>query len=171
VLGSFLPLNFWNRAHPSKELRFEPITRYATGHDVTVAGLSPGGDRLAYATIDGGLFVRNNRTSSVHELDAPPGFSIYQLFFESDAGLLAVGITHGIFEAWTIPLDGSAAVRLRTNTEMVALSHDRKRMAWLNEQHEVWTGGSPMLRNQRRLTLEQTNSYPHAWTPDRQSVI
>ena len=29
----------------------------------------------------------------------------------------------------------------------------------------------PLLRNQRRLTLEQTNSYPHAWTPDSQCVI
>jgi eukaryotic-like serine/threonine-protein kinase len=33
------------------------------------------------------------------------------------------------------------------------------------------TTPSPLLSNQRRLTLEQTNSYPHAWTPDSQSVI
>jgi hypothetical protein len=69
-----------------------------------------------------------------------PGFSLYQLSFESDAGLLAVGILRGVFETWTIPLNGSAASRLRANTELLALSHDRKQIAWLNEHHEVWSG-------------------------------
>jgi hypothetical protein len=140
AIGGFLLFQSWNQVHPSQEPRFEQITRYTTGHDVTVAELSPDGERLGYATVDGGLFVRNNRTSTVRELDAPEGFSIHQLFFPSDLRLLAVGMMRGNFEAWTIPLNGSAAARLRTNTETVALSHDRKRIAWLNEQHEVWTG-------------------------------
>ena len=140
VLGGFLLFHFWNRGRPAQDLRFEQITRYQTGHDVTIARLSPDGERLAYATVDGGLFVRNNRTSLVQELDLPPDFSVYQLFFASDAGLLAVGIVRGVFETWTIPLDGSAASRLRANTELAAVSHDRKRVAWLNERHEIWTG-------------------------------
>ncbi|MDQ2773916.1 MAG: protein kinase, partial [Acidobacteriota bacterium] len=140
LLGGFLLFRFWNRAHTSQDLRFEQVTRYATGHDVTVARLSPDGNRVAYATVDGGLFVRNNRTSSVQELDAPPDLSIHELFFSSDTTLLAAGITKGIFEAWTIPLSGSAANRLRASAELVALSHDRKRIAWLNERHEIRTG-------------------------------
>ena len=140
VLGGFLLFNFRNRGHPSQDLRFQPTTRYQTGHDVTVARLSPDGDRVAYATVDGGLFVRNNRTSSVRELEAPPSFSIRELFFSSGAALLAVGIIHGSFETWTIPLNGDTATRLRTNTQLVALSHDRKRLVWLNERHEIWTG-------------------------------
>ncbi len=174
VLGSFLLFHFWNRTHPSPELRFQQLTRYQTGHDVTVARLSSGGERLAYATVDGGLFVRNNRTSSVQELNAPPNFSVNQLLFASDAGpstnsrktaagssapreeqrlslpdsgrasasfaLLAGGIIGGVFETWTIPLDGGPANRLRPDTQLLALSHDRKRLAWLNEKHEIWTG-------------------------------
>ncbi len=144
VLGGFLLFHLWNRAHPSHhlppDLRFQQITRYETGHDVTVARLSPDGERLAYATVDGGLFVRNNPTRTVQELDAPANFSVYQLFFPSNAALLAVGLIRGVFETWTIPLDGGASSRLRTNTELLALSHDRKRLAWLNERHEIWTG-------------------------------
>ena len=99
VLGGFLLLNFWNRGHPShdlpQDLHFQQITRYETGHDVTVARLSPDGERLAYATVDGGLIVRNDRTSSVQELNALPDFAFTQLLFPSDVSLLAVGLVRG----------------------------------------------------------------------------
>ena len=139
VLSTVLLLRFSNRAHPSREPRLEQITRQASGHDVTVAGLSSEGDSLAYTTGDGGLFVRSNRTSVVKEVDAPADLSISQLFFESDRTLLAVGLRNRVFEAWTVPLDGSKARLLRSGTHLLALSHDRKRMAWLNERQEVWT--------------------------------
>ena len=141
VLGSFLLLHFGNRTPPSsRELRFEQITRYQTGHDVTVARLSSDGARLAYATVDGGLFVRNNRAFSVQEMNAPPDFAANQLLFSSDASLLVAGIIRGVFETWTIPLDGGAGRRLLPDTQLLALSHDRKRVAWLNEKHEIWMG-------------------------------
>ena len=140
VLGSFLLFRFSNRGHPSQDLPFQQLTRYQTGHDVNVARLSPDGERFAYATVDGGLIVRNNRFSSVQELNAPPDFAFSQLLFPSNASLLAVGIKRGVFETWTIPLNGDAASPLFSDTQMLALSHDRKSMAWLNEKHEIWTG-------------------------------
>ncbi len=140
VLGGFLFFQFGKERPSSKELRFEPITRYETEHDITVAQLSSDGGHLAYATVDGGLFLRNNRTSSVQEVIPPPGVSIRRLFFLSDSVLLGAGITHGVLETWMIPLNGEAPNRLRTDTQLVALSHDQKRVAWLNERHEIWTG-------------------------------
>ena len=138
VLGSFLLSHFWTR--PSQDFRLAQITKYQSGHDVTVARLSPDRQRLAYITVDGGLLVRDNRNALVQELELPPNFSVYQLIFPSDAALLAVGITHGIFETWAIPLNGGAANRLLSDTQFLALSHDRKRVAWLNEKQEIWTG-------------------------------
>ena len=145
VMGAFLLVHFGNRTRPSADLRLEQLTRYQTGHDVNVARLSPDGERLAYATADGGLIVRNNltvntsRTSSVQELDAPADFVFTQLLFRTDARLLGIGVTHGAFATWEIPLDGSPARRLLPDTQSLALSHDGKRVAWLNEQHEIWT--------------------------------
>jgi eukaryotic-like serine/threonine-protein kinase len=144
VLASLLLFYFWNRTRPShdlpQDLRFQQLTKFQTGHDVTVARLSPDGERLAYATVDGGLFVRNNRTSLVGELDPPRDFSVHQLFFPSDASLLAVGLLRCVFETWTIPLNGGAASHLFSNAQLLALSHDQKRVASLNEKHEIWTG-------------------------------
>ena len=140
LVASFLSLQYWKKIHGPHEPRFEQITKHVTGHDVTVAGLSPDGKRLAFSTVDGGLFVRNNVTSTVEDLDAPAGVSISQLLFPSNASLLAVGSTRGSYESWKIPLDGSAAARLRQDTYLVALSHDNKRIAWLNAEGEVWTG-------------------------------
>ncbi len=149
VLGSFLLFHFWNRTRLPPDYRFQQITSYEAGHDVTVARLSPDGKRLAYATVDGGLMVRNDRTSSVQELNALPDFAFSQLLFPSDISLLAVGLVRGVFETWAIPLNGSAASPLLSNTQLLALSHDRKRIAWLNEKHEIWTG--PLDRTGARL--------------------
>ncbi len=140
VIGSLLLFHFWNRSRPSPDLRFQQLTRYQTGHDVTVARLSPDGEHLAYATVDGGLFVRNSRTSLVQELNTLPDFAVSQLLFRSEDSLLAVGITRGVFQTWAIPLNGGAASRLLSNTQLLAVSHDRTRIGWLNEKHEIWTG-------------------------------
>ncbi len=140
VLGSFLLFYFSNQTPTSPDFRLEQVTRYQTGHDVNVARLSPDGERLAYATADGGLIVRNNRNSSVQEVNAPPGFAFNQLLFRSEESLLAVGITHGVSETWSIPLNGGAPSRLLSDTQEVALSHRGNRIAWLNARHEIWTG-------------------------------
>lgn len=140
VAGVFLVWHVARLPRRSTDYRFQQITSYQTGHDVTVARLSPNGERLAYATVDGGLIVRNDRTSSVKELNAPPGFAFSQLLFPSDERVLAVGVRGDDFETWAIPLDGSTARRLLAGTQLLALSHDRKRIAWLNDKHELWTG-------------------------------
>jgi hypothetical protein len=120
--------------------RFEQITHYSSGHDVTAVALSRSGDELVYATIDGGFFVRNNRTRKVRELTGPPHLACYQLLFTSEKLLLAIGSSGGKFEAWQIPLTPEAPRRLSDDMQLAAVSHDGKQIAWLNGTHQVWTG-------------------------------
>ena len=163
VLGSFLLFQFSKQTGPQSDFRLEQLTSYQAGHDVNVARLSPDGEFLAYATVDGGLIVRNNltvshsRTSSVQELDAPADVVFSQLLFRSDVSLLAVGLTGGLFQTWEIPVNGSPARSLLAGTQSLALSHDAKRVAWLNEQHEIWTG-SPDGAGARARLLYKSNA-------------
>ena len=122
---------------------FEQITHYSSGHDITAAALSSGGDEQAYATIDGGFFVRNNRTGKVRELTGPERLTCYQLLFPSDKHLLAIGSADGKFEAWQIPLASDTPRRLPEDMQMAAASHDGKQIAWLNGSHQVWAQASP----------------------------
>ena len=121
---------------------FEQITHYSSGHDITAAALSSGGDELAYATIDGGFFVRNNRTGKVRELTGPERLTCYQLLFLSDKHLLAIGSADGKFEAWQIPLASDTPRRPPEDMQMAAVSHDGKQLAWLNGSHQVWARAS-----------------------------
>ncbi len=123
--------------------RFEQITRYTTGHDVTAAALSPDGSQLAYATIDGGFFTRNNVTHAVRELTGPERLTCYQLLFLNQQNLLAVGLADGRFEAWRIPLASHSPQRLSDDVQLAAISHDGRQIAWLNGAHEVWVGANP----------------------------
>jgi len=129
------------KQHPSP--RVEQITHYTSGHDVTALALSRSGDELAYATIDGGFFVRDNLTRKIRELTGPQDLACYQLFFVSARTLLAVGLGHEQFEAWQIPLDSDRPRRLSEDMQLAAMSHDGKRIAWLNGTHQVWAGESP----------------------------
>jgi serine/threonine protein kinase len=122
---------------------FEQITHYSSGHDITAAALSSGGDELAYATIDGGFFVRDNRTGKVRELTGPERLTCYQLLFPSDKDLLAIGSADAKFEAWQIPLASDTPRRLPEDMQMTAVSHDGKQIAWLNGSHQVWARASP----------------------------
>ena len=122
---------------------FEQITHYSSGHDITAAALSSGGDELAYATIDGGFFVRDNRTGKVRELTGPERLTCYQLLFPSDKDLLAIGSADAKFEAWQIPLASDTPRHLPEDMQMAAVSHDGKQLAWLNGSHQVWARASP----------------------------
>jgi eukaryotic-like serine/threonine-protein kinase len=117
---------------------FEQITHYSSGHDITAAVLSSSGDELAYATIDGGFFVRSNRTGKVRELTGPEGLTCYQLFFPNDKDLLAIGSADGKFEAWQIPLASDKPRRLPEDMQTAAVSRDGNQIAWLNGSHQVW---------------------------------
>ncbi|MDQ2777477.1 MAG: protein kinase [Acidobacteriota bacterium] len=142
ALVVFFAVQNWKERRMLREPVFEQITRKTESHDVTAAGLSPDGKRLAYATVDGGLFLRDNSTGATRELDIPQGLSIYRLLFPFDGGLLAVGTTPGSsFDVWRISSEGRPAMRLRTNVEVATLSHDGKQLAWLTrDRQQVWVG-------------------------------
>ncbi len=129
------------KEHPSP--RFEQITRYTSGHDVTAAALSPNGSQLAYATIDGGFFARDSVTHAVRELTGPERLTCYQLLFLNKQNLLAVGLKDGRFEAWRIPLASHSPQRLSYDVQLAAISHDARKIAWLNGARQVWVGASP----------------------------
>ena len=135
---------FWvSRERLRRPESFTQITQYSSGHDVTVAALSRDGSRMAYATIDGGIFVRDQATGNVLELTGPEHLSCYQLLFAGDDRLLAVGSADGRFEAWEIPLHSGAPRRLAEGVQMMAVSHDGKQVAWLDGNHRVWAGTNP----------------------------
>ena len=121
----------------------EQITRFSSGNDVTAAAVSRSGKHLAYATIDGGFFLRDNFTHRVRELTGPEHLACYQLLFPSDQHLLAIGLSNERLEGWQIPLDSGAPRRLSHDVELAAVSHDGKQIAWLNGSHQVWTGSAP----------------------------
>ena len=129
------------KEHPSP--RFEQVTHYTSGHDITVAALSPDGSQFVYATIDGGFFARNNLTRAIRELTGPERLTCYQLLFLDEQNLLAVGSADGRFEAWRIPLDSHSPRRLSDDVQLAAVSHDGRQIAWLNGARQVWVGASP----------------------------
>ncbi|MBV8832812.1 MAG: serine/threonine-protein kinase, partial [Acidobacteriaceae bacterium] len=135
---------YWLRSVKERSVpKFEQITHYSSGHDITAATLSRSGDELAYATIDGGFFVRNNRSGKVRELTGPERLTCYQLLFPSDQDLLAIGSADGKFEAWQIPLASDTPRRLADDMQMAAVSHDGKQIAWLNSSHQVCVRANP----------------------------
>lgn len=145
---------YWLRSVRERPtISFEQITHYSSGHDITAAVLSSGGDELAYATIDGGFFVRNTRTGKTRELTGPEGLTCYQLLFSNDKHLLAIGSADGKFEAWEIPLVSDTPRRLRDDMQMAALSHDGKQIAWLNGSHQVWARGNPGAAQRLLMTV------------------
>ena len=134
--------------------RFEQITHYGSGHDITTVALSRSGDKLAYATIDGGFFVRDNHTRTVRELTGPEHLTCYQLLFATDQRLLAISSADGKFEAWQIALNTEAPRRLADDVQLAAITHDGKQVAWLNGAHQVWMG--PNLGLPARLLMQLT---------------
>ena len=129
------------KEHPSP--RFEQLTRYTSGHDVTAAALSPNGSQFVYATIDGGFFARDNLTRAVRELTGPERLTCHQLLFLDEQNLLAVGLADGRFEAWRIALDSPSPRRLSDDVQLAAVSHDGRQIAWLNGARQVLVGASP----------------------------
>jgi hypothetical protein len=123
--------------------RFVQITHYSSGHDIAVAAISPDGSRMAYATIDGGFFVRDQGTGHVVEVIGPEPFTCYQIFFTGDEQLLAIGLADKRFEAWQIPVGQRAPRRLAADVQMAAVSHSGKQVAWLDGSHRVWAGARP----------------------------
>ena len=144
---------YWlRRAKEQVPPRLEQITRYSSGHDVTAVALSRNGDQLAYATIDGGFFVRDNRTRKVRELIGPEHLTCYQLLFANDQYLLAIGSAGGSFAAWRIPLNSEPPKQLSDDVQLAALSHSGQEIAWLNAAHQVWAGAN--LGRPARLLVE-----------------
>ncbi|MBV8864884.1 MAG: PD40 domain-containing protein, partial [Acidobacteriaceae bacterium] len=144
---------YWLRSLKNRaNLRLEQITHYTSGHDVTTLAFSRSGSYLAYATIDGGFFIRDNLSRKVRELTGPDRLTCYQLFFVNDQHLLAIGSADGKFEAWQIALNSHPPQLLSGNVQLAAVSHSGKEIAWLNGAHQVWAGtnfGAPA-----RLLLE-----------------
>lgn len=137
--------------------RYEQITHYTSGHDVTATALSRIGDELAYATIDGGFFVRDNRTRKVRELAGPEHLTCYQLLFASDQRLLAIGSAGGKFEAWQLALNSETPRRLSDNVQLAAISHDGKQIAWLNGIHQVWVGANLEAQAHRLMEVPRAS--------------
>ena len=135
---------FWVSREKGRPLEsFTQITHYSRGHDIAAAALSRNGSRMAYSTIDGGFFVRDQATGNVFELTGPEHLSCYQIAFVGDDRLLAIGWTEGRFEAWQISLNREAPRRLSEDVQMMAVSHDGKQVAWLDGSHRVWAGRMP----------------------------
>ena len=132
--------------------RFVQITRFSNGHDVVAAAISNDGSRSAYATVDGGFFVRDQRGGPVIELTGPEHLDCYQLMFAGEEQLLVVGLTNQRFQAWQIDLNRGAGTLVAENVELVAVSHDGTQFAWLDDGHRVWTG--PRIGQPARLTLQ-----------------
>ncbi len=153
------------KEHPSP--RFEQVTHYTSGHDVTAAALSPDGSQFVYATIDGGFFARNSLTRALRELTGPERLTCYQLLFLDGQNLLAVGSADGRFEAWRIPLDSHSPRRLADDVQLAAVSHDGRQIAWLNGARQVWVGASPG-GSARRLMQAPSGIYVAAlfWSSD-----
>ena len=130
---------YWFRiANRDVPPRIEQITHYTSGHDITVAALSRGGEELAYATIDGGFFVRDTRTRKVRELNGPEHLTSHQLLFLNDQHLVAIGSVGERFQAFQIGLKPEPTRLLSDNVQFLAVSQGTRKIAWLNGAREVW---------------------------------
>lgn len=144
---------YWVRSErPGPSDRFTQITRYSNGHDISAVALSRNGNQIAYATADGGFFVRDELSGNIRELTGPEHLSCYQLSFAGDEQLLAIGLADGKFEAWGVPINGTAPKRVAEDVQMVAVSHNEKQVAWLDGTHHAWAG--PALGTKARLLVQ-----------------
>jgi len=144
---------YWmRRTRPRVPAHFTQVTHYSSGHDVVADALSGNGSRAAYATQDGGFFLRDQETGNVLELAGPEQLHCFQLLFLPDEGLLAVGLANKRFQAWQIAVNRGAPALLAEDVEMVAVSHDGKQFAWLDDNHRVWAGAK--IGQPARLILQ-----------------
>ena len=91
------------------------------------------------------------------------------------------------YNIWRLPVDatgrlGSNPIQVSdfTSAALTSLTgtSDRKRMMMIRSDYATHTyvadwrsKPKPSLASLRRLTIEQSNTYPHAWSADNQSVI
>ena len=144
---------YWMRGErPSVPGHVAQLTRYISGHDVVAAALSWDGSRAAYATLDGGFFLRDQKTGNVLELTGPEQLHCFQLLFLPDEQLLAVGLANRRFQAWQIAPNWAAPTLLAEDVELTAVSHDGRQFAWLDDKHRVWVGSK--IGRPARLVLQ-----------------
>ena len=144
---------YWlRRARQVAPPHLEKITRYSGGHDVTAAAVSHSGDKLAYATNDGGFFLRDNRAEKLRRLTGPEDFTCHQLLFANDRQLVTVGSRWGRFEAWRVSLEADPPALIADDVQLAALSHSGLEIAWLNGTHQILAGSR--LGNPARLLVE-----------------
>jgi DNA-binding winged helix-turn-helix (wHTH) protein/Tol biopolymer transport system component len=107
-----------------------------------------------------------------------PGRLIYSLFETQP--------TQNVFNLWWVQLDSRTGRPLgsptritsdRTPTAGISVTSDGKRMALLRRSHQydvyltgVEAGGKRLTRP-RRLTLDERQDFPTAWTPDSKAVL
>lgn len=125
------------------------------------------------------------------ELFRVPDMSIYSAAALPDGRVLCLRpfIKHPDwhFELWKLETDTRTG-RLRQAQRRASIPHqtwcsnlsataDGKRMVMLrpSSSYSIYIGdyssGEPRITNIRRLTLDSSSSFPHAWTPDSLSVI
>ncbi len=124
---------------PPPEPAFEQITRKTAESRVTSAAVSPDGADTAYATVDGGIFIRDNRTGRVRELPAPKQLKIYRMAFPADpkAPLLVAGASGPRTETqtWAVHRDGSSPDKLWSGASEMAISPDISQVAVIAHGH------------------------------------
>lgn len=125
---------------PPPEPVFEQITRKTAESRVTAAAISPDGADIAYATVDGGVFIRDNRTGRVRELPAPKQLKVYRMAFPADPNApLLVGGSSGPrteTQMWAVHRDGGLPTQLWSGASEMALSPDSSQVAVITHGHK-----------------------------------
>ena len=170
-----------------RELRVQQLTTNSVDNPIYHAVISPHGNYLAYGDA-AGIHLKVIGTGESHLLPKPPALSADDVWFPvawfpDGTRILAAGQAQ-VTSAWSIPIVGGAACRLRGNAMPYSISPDGSLIAFtagnnLISPHnrpslmssEVWVMG-PRGENGRRIIGRESGTYFGSvqWSPDGKRI-
>jgi Tol biopolymer transport system component len=150
VFGVYGVYKLRARSEPKLRVPFErvEVTKLTTNGNALMGAISPDGKYVAYVTGESGkesLWLRQVDINSNAQLIAPREGRYLGVAFSPDANYVYFGYAESARndagQIYRLPVlgIGSAAMRLELQQSLPALSHDRKRMAFIRFDREAQT--------------------------------
>ena len=146
---------------PKPPAAFEQLTRLSPENRVTASAIAPDGQRLAYADLDGGVYVRDVEGPNQRTVFRLPTGRIDTIAWMPGSGMAGPGsllltardLAGDSYQIWTLELAAQSAKRLPLSGRWAAPSPDGRRIAYLSPNAaELWTADSDG-RNARWLIV------------------
>ena len=164
-----------DRIFPPKQPVLVQVTTRTNESRVTAAALSPDGTRLAFATLDGSVYLRNMKDGVNRPLSTLTGLQVDRIAWFSDSTkLVASGFSlqTNVSSIWIVAANGARPWMLRDQAREASPSPDGTKVAFISQDwSEVWVIGVNGDQPRRIASGHPENTYQLVfWSPDSKRV-